>query len=189
MKVIALCGYPKAGKSEVQKIVSALYGFTPVDDSRPLRDASKILYGLDEWHVASQEGKASLVELGDSRKTVREVMGELGVFLEERDPYHFPRLALKECAAHAPEGRFVFSSVRRNQNSFLKRQTKALVVEVVRAGCQPADIFDEYDRSPIDVTIDNTIDPLRPDASLQVLRDRVATALDPFLERISAFSS
>lgn len=183
MNVIALCGYPRSGKSEVQGIISDVYGHRCVDDSRPLRDATKTLYGLDEYHVATQDGKSRKVAVGDTRKTVREVMGELGVFLEERDPFHLPRLALKTCREQDPEGRFVFSSVRRNQNTFLKTQINALVVEVTRPGTTPADVFDEYDRAPIDLTIENIRDTEHPAESLRALRERVISALDPVLGR------
>lgn len=181
IRFIALCGYPKAGKTEVQRIISRRYGFASCDDSKPLREAAKSLYGLTDWHVTTQEGKSSLLQIGNMNVTVRKAMGDLGCFLEEQDEFHFPRLAVQTCQNLNPEGRFVFASVRRNQPVFFKSTNQALVVEVTRDGCKPSDSFDEYVRGPIDVSIDNIFDAENPKQSLKDLEIRVARMLDPIL--------
>lgn len=179
VRFIALCGYPKAGKTEVQKIISRRYGFTAYDDSKPLREAAKALYGLTDWHVATQPGKASLIRVGNIDVTVRKALGDLGCYLEDHDEFHFPRLALRTCNQENPAGRFVFASVRRNQPAFLKEAGPALVIEVTRLGCGAEDDFDEYTRSPIDFSIENRPNEADPEASLRDLETRVAAVLDP----------
>jgi hypothetical protein len=181
IRFIALCGYPKAGKTEVQRIISRRYGFASYDDSKPLREAAKSLYGLTEWHVTTQEGKASLLQVGNMKVTVRKAMGDLGCYLEEQDEFHFPRLAVQTCGKLDPEGRFVFASVRRNQPTFFKSTNQALVIEVTRDGCKPSDSFDEYVRDPVDFSIENYRNPENPEQSLRDLEIRVARMLDPIL--------
>lgn len=183
---IALCGYPKVGKSEVQDVIRGLYGFSPIDDSQPLREAAKILYGLTDWHVTTQEGKASTIKVGDEHRTIRKILGDLGCYFEADDEFHFPRLAVSSCLQAAPKGRFVFASVRRNQPRFFKDLGSALVLEVTRPGCRAEGIFDEYDRDSIDFTITNDYDLENPIASRQALEARVRATLDPVLNLTAA---
>ena len=180
---IALCGYPKAGKTEVQKIISRRYGFVAHDDKRPLRDAVKILYGLTDWHVLTQAGKASFIDTPQGRVTVRKAMGDLGCYLEDKDEFHFPRLALSNCQKHDPKGLFVFASVRQNQAGFLKENGETLVIEVTREGCNATHAFDDYFRDPIDFSIENIRTSDAPEVSLHNLEMRVAEMLDPILMR------
>ena len=148
--------------------------------SRPIREATKILYGLDDWHVYTQEGKKSLIEVDGAFVTVRKAMGDLGDYLEEADRFHFPRLAVRSCRDGEAPG-YVFASVRKDQTRFLKEAASALVVEVWRQGCGPSDAFDEYVRDPIDFSIENIRDEADRETSLRDLEARVATMLDPVL--------
>jgi len=183
---IALCGYPKVGKSEVQDVIRGLYGFTPVDDSQPLREAAKILYGLTDWHVSTQAGKASTIRVGTQDKTIRKVLGDLGCYFETEDEFHFPRLAVSSSLKNDRHGRFVFASVRRNQPRFFKNLGDSLVLEVTRNGCKAEGVFDEYDRDAVDLTISNDYDPDHPAASRQDLEARVKALLDPILIKRAA---
>lgn len=184
---IALCGYPRTGKTEVQKIISRIYGHVPVDDAAPLREATKILYGLTDWHVATQEGKSSLVNIGNRSLTVRKLLGDLGNHLEINDEFHLPRQALKTCLEQEPDGRFVFGSVRRNQTRFFKQTGSAIVIEITRQGCLPTGNFDFYNRDNIDISIENPHDDRHGtgmhgvDAQTELER-RVRAALDPIAE-------
>jgi hypothetical protein len=182
-RYIALCGYPTAGKSEVQKIISKLYGFDAVDDSASLRDAGKLLYNLTDWHVTTQEGKATVISVGHHRMTVRKALGELGKFLEASDPFHLPRLAIAKAEISKPNGRFVFASVRRNQPLFFRDTGKALIIEVTRKGTVARNDFDEYDRTCLDLSIENIYDKGDPQGSYARLEARVAEMLDPVLFR------
>lgn len=178
---VALCGYPKVGKSEVQRIISERYGVVALDDSEPLRKAARILYNLDEWHVATQEGKASIIVVGNKRMTVRTALGKLGNYLEKDDEFHLPRLAIQKAMASDPSGIHCFASVRKRQPVFFSDTGRAIVIEVIRDGCKALENFDKYDRSRLDFTIDNTIDPTNPNDSLRRLETSVALMLDPVL--------
>ena len=178
---VALCGYPKVGKSEVQRIISQRYCVAALDDSAPLREAAKILYNLDEWHVATQEGKASIVVAGRKRMTVRKALGELGNYLEKNDEFHLPRLAIQKALASDPNGIHCFASVRKQQPVFFRDTGRAIVIEVTRDGCKALEDFDDYDRSCLDFSIDNTIDLKDPNGSIRKLEVAVASMLDPVL--------
>lgn len=183
MRLIALCGYPKAGKSTVQKLITDRYGFKTVDDSRPLRDAAKTLFGLSEWHVTTQEGKSQTIQTLDGTKTVRQILGELGDHAERIDPFALPRRAIEAIRQSDPTGHFVFASVRKSQNSYLKSEHGAFIIEVRRRGCTALGEFDRYDREPIDLTIENDY---RDTAQL---RHALAGKLDQFfLPRCQAAS-
>jgi len=178
---IPLCGPPGAGKSETAKILARDWGFVPIDDSWILREAAKTLYGLTEWHVSTQEGKASQIEVGGEWIAVRTLLGELGLFLEARDPHHIPKRALEEAVAANPGARLCFGSVRRDQARVFKDTGKALVVEVQRPGFAPINDFDHYDRTLIDVTITNTYDPADPAGSSARLASEIARLVGPHL--------
>jgi len=183
MQFVALCGYPAVGKSEVQLVLKELYGFQIVDDAKPLREAAKILYDLDDWHVSTQEGKATILNLGERRVTVRQVLGELGDHLEESDPYHMPRRARERAMAVDQKAKYSFGSVRKDQGCFLKDCGGTLVIEVSRSGCKPRGDFDEYDRGCIDFSIENDFDESNPEASKARLLEAVADMLDPIFPR------
>jgi hypothetical protein len=185
-RYVALCGYPKAGKSEVQRIISERYGFEAIDDSAPLREAAKILYDLTDWHVSTQDGKASLIQVGDKVMTVRKALGDLGKHLEATDRFHLPRLAIKKANAKNPTGRFVFASVRRDQPEFFRETGEAIIIEVRRAGCSAQNDFDEYIRDFLDFSIDNILDEDAPEVSKRRLAASIAEMLDPIFPVVNA---
>jgi len=80
-KLIALCGYPQAGKSKLQEIIATHWGATPQDDARILRDAAKVLYGLSEDDVSTQAGKARTVAFDTARIFVPERIRAAAAFL------------------------------------------------------------------------------------------------------------
>lgn len=185
IKFIALCGYPKSGKTEVQKIIERRYGIEAYDDKYPLREAVKVLYGLTDWHVSTQGGKASMIKTPSGEMTVRKAMGDLGCYLEEKDEFHFARLAVSACLDKSPDKQYVFASVRQRQPIFFKNAGNSIVIEVTREGCGADDAFDEYDRSAIDLSIENILDIADPTAARARLEGRVAAMLDPILKSVS----
>jgi len=178
---VALCGYPEAGKTEVQKYLQQRFGFIPIDDGRPLRDAARILYNLSEKDVTTQEGKRRLIRVGNDEITVRKALGDLGKYLEERDPFHLPRLAMIEADRIDPNGYFVFGSVRRDQPTFYASFDHTIVVEVVRDGCTAKNDFDEYLRGDVSVTIRNEVDPADIEGSRKRLHDQIDSLIVPRL--------
>lgn len=160
---IALCGWPKAGKSTIQRLLQERWGYLPQDDGRVLREAAKILYGFTDWHVSTQEGKASKVVVAGREVTVRYALGNLGDLLESQWGTQFiPEATLRECLA--PYGgqvsaapKMSFGSVRKDQGITYRRHG-GLVVAVRREGVgEPENAFDRFDPAQVDVWIDNPV--------------------------------
>ena len=183
IRYIALCGAPKAGKTEIARILERDWKVEQVDDKGPLRDAVRTLYGLTDWHVDTQEGKAALVDVGGKQVDVRTLLGELGLYMEKDDPHHFARLALREVQASGRKGPFCFPSVRHDQAKVFKATGEALVIEVVRPGCAVVNGFDWYDPSLADVQLHNT---WKGRGSITKLEDAIAAIVEPYLGKIEA---
>lgn len=178
---IALCGAPEAGKSEAQRLLQMHYGFEAVDDSEILREAAKILYNLEDWHVTTQEGKATLITVGNESISVRKILGELGLYLEQKDPHHIPKQALIRATTENPNGKFSFGSVRRDQAQVFKATGKGLIVEVHRPGFVPVNEFDKYEKDLVDVTITNNFDPKDKAGSTERLLKQIQDIVEPHL--------
>lgn len=185
--LVALCGYPKTGKSTVQEALFKRFGILPVDDGRALRDACKALYGLTEWHVSSQEGKASYVRVGGEKHRdangqpvlvqVRQLLGDLGVDVEARHGAEYiPENAIGQARAFylatgTPMPAFSFGSVRRNQGNVYRRHG-GIVIGVRREGYTAQYDFDIYDESLVDLWIDNDA------PSAEAFQQKVIAVLD-----------
>jgi hypothetical protein len=166
--LVGLCGYPKVGKSTVQNILREDYGLIPVDDGRPLRDIGKLLFGLSEEHVTTQEGKASYVEIEGKTWQVRDILGTLGdlfenTFGQQTIPTACIRQSIASWKVQPDESRpyyyrgYSFGSVRKVQGKSY-RDAGGEVIEITRAGCGPSGYaFDEYDRTLITKTIHNPV--------------------------------
>jgi hypothetical protein len=155
-KLIALCGAPKAGKSEVQKYLQEKYQVVPVDDGRPLRDFAYSHLGLGWDDVTTQAGKAKTVILpGGQPMNVREILGGIGNALEKvfGDDILI-HMALNHIR-HAAGDAFCFSSVRRSQAAVIRREG-GLVIGIERPGCPIVHDFDHFDQALVDMWIHNT---------------------------------
>ena len=165
---IALCGNPKAGKSEVARILEDDFGGCVVDDGLILRRALPVLLGFDPDLPFSQEGKATLVQAGDRVEEVRDGLGELGNYLEARYgedimPLRAMQMAREE---HSEANFWIYPSVRKGQGRCYKRHG-GVVVQVNRPGFGPSGYaFDTWAESAVDVVIDNS-------GSLEDLREQV----------------
>lgn len=82
--IIGICGYPKAGKSTVQKILADLYDVLPLDDGLPLREIAVNYLGLTHEQVTTQEGKTETVMINGTPWIVRDVLGQIGNAFEEK---------------------------------------------------------------------------------------------------------
>lgn len=180
-RFIALCGYPKSGKSEVAKILSAAYGAREIDDGRVLRDCAKRMFGLTEWHVTTQAGKESFVTVCGKQVQVRKILGDLGKWMDS----YFGDQVLPEIAVNDaetilngtanPPPYFVFPSCRKTQGLTYKRRG-GVVVQVSRPGVGPSgNDFDLFDESLVDFVIHN-------DGSFSHLRRQVISAFDQILD-------
>lgn len=157
IKMIALCGWPKSGKSEVARILVERYGAAIVDDGEPLRKAAPHLFhGIDPEDCYTQEGKAKTITINDKTVTVRQALGYLGDVLEGFYGSHYlPDQALKKIGTMPPARYYVFPSVRKDQGHFYKRYGGE-VWEIDRLGVKPSDnAFDKWDRLACDTMIYN----------------------------------
>lgn len=185
--LIPLCGYPNSGKSTAQRIIEQRYGAIPIDDGQPIREASKILYGLTDWHVYTQEGKEQYVEVTPGNLVqVRKLLGDLGKQQELYDLNFFAHKALARADREHPGQIVCFGSVRRSQASVYAATGRAVVLEIRRPGIVAQNDFDEFDRRYIDAVIENDFDPADPEGSLRRLEERIAALLDPLLLPIAA---
>lgn len=152
-RLIALCGRPKSGKTEVQRILETIWGYEPVDDGYPMRDFAMRHLGLTKDQVYTQEGKASFVEIAGRRWQVRDILGQLGNQLEAQfGPDGIPFMAIQGLRA----GKFYsFGCVRREQGAFYKK-LGGIVVGVRRPGIEPSPFeFDRFNEDLVDHWIDN----------------------------------
>jgi hypothetical protein len=161
---IALCGNPKAGKSEVQKILERNFGYSPIDDGHIIRRFAIDWLNLPENLVYTQEGKASYVEIAGKKWQVRDILGTYGRKLEEMFGEHaMPMFALNMTK---PGGLYSFGSVRKTQGGYYK-QRGGVVLEIRNPSALPSPYaFDRYDESLIDGWIVN-------DGTLRDLEERV----------------
>lgn len=181
---IALCGKPTVGKDTVAKILSSRMKAAVIDDGLPLRLAAPHLFGFNPAHPFSQEGKLKQVAMpnGEGTRTVRDCLGTLGALLEQEFgefvlPARAVALAEQTWRTEGTEI-FIFPSVRRNQGQFYKDRG-GFVVEIKREVSGSPYAFDnDYDRSCIDFTIDNS-------GTFEDLHDEVSKFIRDFQERLA----
>ena len=100
-RFVALNGFAEVGKSTVQRMIEHHYAIVPADDGKPLREAVKALYSLDDWHVYTHEGKRSTVDLPNGPRDIRQLLGDIGLKLDElHGPEFIPWAAIR--AAEKP---------------------------------------------------------------------------------------
>lgn len=179
---IALCGWPKTGKSEVQKILEARYGAISVDDGEPMRDFAIRHLGATFQDVHTQEGKARTVTLhGGKTMTWRKFLGEFGNRIEELlGPDAIPEMAIAKCPT--PGQVYSFGSVRREQG-FVYRQQGGIVIEVQNRFVPASEHeFDRFNPEAVQFVIENHV-PLeeRSSASLAALHQATIELLDKLL--------
>ena len=184
LKYIALCGAPGTGKSEVQRILEQKYSVASFDDGNFLRKSVMSLYDLEEWHVTTQEGKATLIKIGDKEITVRKLMGDLGLHLEKYDPDFISRRALKDAMKQYPDKVVSFGSIRMNQGNIFKDTGHGIVVEVLRNGFEPVNSFDFYNKEIVDIQIKNPFDEQNVEQSLKELEYEIDKKLGHILKSL-----
>lgn len=158
--LIAICGYPGSGKSEIQTILTEI-GVHCVDDGYPMRKFAITHLGLSHDDVYTQEGKSRFTEIDGAIWQNRKILGEFGNRLEEMfGPYIMPFMATRRLSETIS---YSFGSVRRDQGKFYQK-LGGVVLGVRRPGVGPSgNEFDEFDASIVDYWIDN-------DGSIEDLR-------------------
>jgi hypothetical protein len=141
------------------------FGAVVIDDGLILRRALPILTGIDADAPFTQEGKATIVTIGERTEAIRQGLGELGNYLEARyGDFHMPQQAMRMAREEHPTAPFyVYPSCRKNQGRAYK-MAGGVVIQIDRPGFGPSgNAFDVWDADLVDVTIDNSgsIDDLR----------------------------
>lgn len=176
-QLIALCGNPGAGKSEVQKILQAEFSYQPIDDGMPMRHFCVQSLGMKWEDVLTQEGKAGTVEILGKTWVRRDILGQLGNVFEDMFGEHImPFMATRNLN---PMGRYSFGSVRRDQGAFYKK-LGGIVMGVRNPLAGPSIYeFDRFDENLVDIWIENDAlaQGMTPEDGLMDLGIKVATAL------------
>jgi hypothetical protein len=167
---VAICGYPKSGKTELATILCEEFGGVLIDDGAILRKAVPTLYGINPEDCYTHEGKNRSYRVLARTETVREMLGCLGDYLEGRYGENFiPTRAMAEARRSFPNAPFyVYPSVRKTQ-AWAYRDAGGVALQIDRPGVGPSgNPFDEWNRDFIDLVIYNgfTLADLR-----QVARD------------------
>ena len=182
-RLIAICGNPGAGKSEVQKILSKELHYQPVDDGMPLRAFCIQHLGMTHQQVNSQEGKAEEVEILGQTWQRRKILGDYGKALESM----FGKEILPYMATIGlePDKRYSFGSVRMNQGRFYKSQG-GIVIGVRNPRALPSPhAFDWFNPDLVDIWIENDCQQpgVSDDDARMDLGIRVLTALSAWRAR------
>lgn len=183
--LVALCGVPKSGKSEIQKILCEEFNILIQDDGWILRDFGMQLFGLTLEDVTTQAGKMREIEIDGKMRTVRWMLGELGNSLEAKFGEHvIPNWAIRNAIADKrPSFGHSFGSVRKTQG-WAYKNAGGIVVEIVRPGVElTGHNFDTYDRGAVDFTFRNDGD------SLHGLRQKVRALFPEYLNSSGLFTA
>ena len=178
-KHIGLCGNPKSGKSTIADMLAKQYGGFVIDDGMILRQAVPILFGIPEYEPFTQEGKAKVYDVCGRQESVRQMLGELGNWLEDRyGPEFMPVRAMEIAEKHFPYAPlYIYPSVRKTQGSAYKR-AGGLIIEVENPKVGPSgNAFDVWDKSYVDLVIRN--DP--SESSLEDLERIVEDSFRQFM--------
>lgn len=163
VELIAVCGFPHAGKDTfVDALLAELgQGAVRVDDGMPLRRVASLLFEIPIEDCLTQEGKLKLIETPNGQETVRKAIGDVGKCLETRYGKDCtPFLAMKEVtrlkAGNPSLSHFIFSSVRMEQPWYY-RERGAVVIEIDRPGNPPSPHdFDQYDKNSVNIRVINS---------------------------------
>lgn len=176
---IGLCGNPKAGKTEIQKILFSEWGYLPADDGIALREIAKSWLGLSHHQCYTQEGKAEYVEILGRKWQCREVLGELGNRLEAMFGDHI--MPYMTTLKLDPNQRYSFGSVRKNQGAFYKARG-GMIIGIHNPVAPPSPYaFDRFDQSAVDLWINND-----PALGLAILKKTVIRDLSAHFQKLAA---
>lgn len=171
VKHLALVGHPKCGKSTIAEMLVDEFGGVIIDDGLPLRKALPILTGIPAGLCLTQEGKASVVRVGDRDEVVRQGLGELGNWLEARYGEEIlALLAMNYALENHPKAPFyIYPSVRKTQPRAYRRAGGIVMqIDNPRVGAS-GNAFDVWEASSVDIRLMNDPDEL----CLDELRDYV----------------
>ena len=171
-QIIGLCGYPGAGKTEVQKIL-AKFDSIAVDDGRPMRKFAVDFLGLSWDDVLTQEGKKGFKMVAGVMWQNRDILGQLGNKFEEL--FGVDAIPFMSTRNLKDDISYTFGSVRRAQGRFYQKMG-GVILGVRRPGVERSIFeFDRFDEQAVDLWIDNdgTLEDLEVDVvcAISVLRN------------------
>lgn len=168
---VALCGWPEGGKNTVARMLEDEFCGQIIDDGWILRKAVPFLFGVPEDEPFTHEGKAKTYSVLGREESVRQMLGELGNYLEGRYGEDFmPVRAMQIAEQLHPEANFyIYPSVRKTQGRAYRR-LGGIVIEISNPLVgDSGNAFDRWDPSFVDLRIIN--DPLT--MNLDELREYV----------------
>ena len=184
--LIALCGRPTSGKSEVQRILMKRFIISPIDDGQILRVHCRELFNLSAADTETQDGKRRITDIQGKPWENRKIIGEYGNILEQKfGNLVIPNWAIRQAhthwdmlntaaASHACLG-YSFGSVRRGQGQAYRAQG-GLVIEIDRPTVeQSGNVWDLYDPKYVTHTFQNTA------SDLEKLEDEVVEFFSPIV--------
>lgn len=155
-KIIALNGWPKAGKSAVADILERRFGAVIVDDGVILRQAAPVLFqGIDPADCFTQEGKLKPVVINGKTYTVRQALGYLGQCLEDFfGEDYIPDQTVRRIEQLPDAPYYVLPSVRKGQGHFYNAYG-ATTFEIDRRVPPSENPFDVWDGNAVYEVIPN----------------------------------
>lgn len=160
MNIVALCGWPKSGKTSMAEYLRDTQGYKIIDDGLILRNFVHVAFQVPMDSLYTPEGKARTIEILGKTWEIRKILGQVGNKLEELFGENIMAdIAMRQARMmHAFTGynKFVFPSVRKTQGQLYK-QEGGLIVKMDRPGYgDSGNDFDRFDQEIVDMTIMNT---------------------------------
>lgn len=156
-KIIGICGFPRHGKTTVQRFLTRI-GVAMIDDSASLRRLAMEKYNLTWSDVSTQIGKSLKIYRTehDDVVTIRQALGDLGAKYEkEHGQNYWIDAAISPLASGQPVS---FGSVRMGQSRAIK-EAGGFVIAVVDPRQPPSTFaFDQYDMTYVDAVVSNDSD-------------------------------
>lgn len=180
-KLVAVIGYPHAGKDTVAKILMETFGYKRIDDGLPIRKTCMVYFNWSWEDVSTDKGKDEIVHVRGVPETRRKVMQDVGRLMEETYGEDvLPRAAIGRISLEKLDGCFVFPSVRMKQG-WIYRQSGGLIIEVTRNGCVwDGTVTENYDRSSAHASVHNMYDGSNAEEAYATLKDEIIEIVREF---------
>ena len=186
-KLVAVIGYPHAGKDTIAKILIETLGYKRIDDGWPIRQTCMVYFNWSLEDVTTDAGKDEIVYVRGVPETRRKVMQDVGRIMERvYGEDVLPRAAIGRIQLEKLEGCFVFPSVRMKQG-WVYRNDGGLVIEITRDGCSwDGSEAENYDRSSAHISIHNMYDGTNAEEAYDHLKADVLAAVRDFADQLES---
>lgn len=182
-KLVAVIGYPHAGKDTVAKILRDTFGYRRIDDGWPIRQTCMTYFNWSLEDVTTDKGKDEIVMVRGVAETRRKVMQDVGRLMEETYGEDvLPKAAIGRIEKEKLTGNFVFPSVRMKQG-WIYRNAGGLVIEVTRNGCVwDGTVTENYDRSSAHASVHNMYDGSNAEEAYTTLKAEISEIVREFAD-------